>query len=361
ARTSSVKGLSRSLEELVSRSDYAEISGRDKAPAPSVNRRVRVYLPTAFAVLLAVLLLAGTWYHFKPPSSPTQAGQPGSPVSVSDAGPIQAEEELPAQGPGKPGDVYEGKDGAILGFVPGGEFRLKDADAAEGRKTITVQPFFMDKDEVTNHQYVEFLNKNISNIQIQGRTVNNNGEIWLFMGEIREGYEPIVFRNGSFGVKDPRLASHPVVRVTASGADAYARFYGRQLPSVNEWIHAAGVGHLFSDISKNQATNTRSARSDTSTANNPHSSMHNSPVTPSDKSSSPAPVGQAKPNGYGLTGLRGNVREWVVNPAARDKEDSYFIMGEFADQGTEPSLRPIARYPWEAFRNVGFRTIIRTR
>jgi serine/threonine-protein kinase len=226
---------------------------------------------------------------------------------------------------------------------------------------IIVQPFYMDKDEVTNHQYVEFLNKNISNIQIQGRTVNKNGEIWLFLGEIREGYEPIVFRAGFFRVKDPSLASHPVVRATAYGAEAYARFYGRQLPSVNEWIHAAGVGHLFSDISKNQVTDTRSARSDTSTSSSSHSSMHNSSVTPSDTSSSPLPVGQAEPNGYGLTGLRGNVREWVVNPAARKAEDSYYIMGEFDEQGIEPSSRPIARYPWEAFRDVGFRTIMRIR
>ena len=53
-----------------------------------------------------------------------------------------------------------------------------------------------------------------------------------------QGYEPIVFRDGRFSLKDNSYVFYPVVRVTAHGASAYVQFYGCRLPTELEWLHA---------------------------------------------------------------------------------------------------------------------------
>jgi serine/threonine-protein kinase len=53
------------------------------------------------------------------------------------------------------------------------------------------------------------------------------------------GFEPIVYRNGRFMLNNPALAAYPVVKVTAYGAAAYARYYGKRLPTEAEWLLAA--------------------------------------------------------------------------------------------------------------------------
>lgn len=63
------------------------------------------------------------------------------------------------------------------------------------------------------------------------------GRYGFFLGEALEGYEPITYRSGRFLINNPSHASCPVIRVTAYGASAYARFYGRELPSALQWIY----------------------------------------------------------------------------------------------------------------------------
>ena len=100
----------------------------------------------------------------------------------------------------------------------------------------------MDETEVTNRQYVDFLNHILSTIRVEDGVVKVNGDIWLLLEEVMEGYDPIMFHNGKFFVTDPKYDYYPVVRITAYGAEAYARFYGRRLPSELEWFYARRGG-----------------------------------------------------------------------------------------------------------------------
>jgi hypothetical protein len=62
----------------------------------------------------------------------------------------------------------------------------------------------------------------------------------------------------------------------------------------------------------------------------------------------PLPVVQFKPNVYGIRGLGGNVSEWGLSLGMEPspKKDAQYVILPGA----------IARQPWEAFEEVGFRT-----
>jgi serine/threonine protein kinase len=134
--------------------------------------------------------------------------------------------------------TLQGKDGVTLGLIPGGEFTFPQGFGADSGKTVNINAFYMDETRVTNHQYVQFLNGSLSKIRVENGVVESDGTIWLLLGQVFEGYEPIVYREGKFYVNKPEHASCPVLRVTAYGALAYARFYGRRLPTEAEWLYA---------------------------------------------------------------------------------------------------------------------------
>jgi serine/threonine-protein kinase len=141
-----------------------------------------------------------------------------------------------------PAPVVLAEDGATLQLIPAGEVAMP-ADRAQGPAEVRkVNSFFIDEAPVTNHQFVQFLNQNLSTLTIARGVVREDDEIWLLMGEIFGGYNPIFFRKGRFRVSKADYASFPVLRVTAAGAAAYARFYNRRLPTSAEWLYAVGSG-----------------------------------------------------------------------------------------------------------------------
>ena len=95
------------------------------------------------------------------------------------------------------------EDGASMQFVPAGIVALPESSGTQSKRSIRVKPFYMDETLVTNHQFVEFLNHNLSRIRVERGVVRVDGEIWLFLGEVKEKYEPIVFKKSrsSFRIK----------------------------------------------------------------------------------------------------------------------------------------------------------------
>jgi serine/threonine-protein kinase len=245
-----------------------------------------------------------------------------------------------------PTPTLVGKDGATLRLIPGGEVILPKNFGRRAGNSVQVNSFYMDETEVTNHQYVEFLNGVLSRIRVEGGVVKGDGDLWLLLGEVTKGYEPIVFRDGRLFLKDPTLASHPVVRVTAAGAGAYARFYGRRLPTEIEWLHAMkGSGDVLE-----KPLQTPSESSGMMDMETMHGQMSSSSP---DKQAPPkilVPVIYFKPDTYGIRGLEENVSEWGVairtGATQKDEKSPYVIL---------PSMIP--RQPWEAFEEVGFRTV----
>ncbi len=229
----------------------------------------------------------------------------------------------------------KGRDGAVLHLVKGGKLDLSGRFAVEIGQEIDVKSFYMDETLVTNHQYVDFLNEVLNEIEIDGYTVRRNGKIWLNIGEILEGYEPIVYLDGKFQVNNPAHASCPVVRVTAYGSAAYADHYGRRLPTKLEMLYAMLKGGV-----PGKAGN--SAEPETF----------------------PSPVILFKPNAFGIRGLNSMIGEWVVSGArlstpGKGDEINFFVVGGFEKRPDRPKEIPsiVKRQPWEAFEEVGFRCV----
>ncbi|MBW2049384.1 MAG: protein kinase [Deltaproteobacteria bacterium] len=266
----------------------------------------------------------------------------------------------------KPPEVLDRYDGVSLHPIPGGLLTLPESWGSEAGREENVEAFYMDETQVTNHQYVAFLNQMISRVTVQAGVVRADNEIWLLLGEVLEGYEPIIFKSGKFRIHKPAHSSCPVVRVTAYGAAAYARFYGKRLPTAAEWLYALVKGKK--KIKRRPARNTQG------TAKNggmPMSQMMDleelemadeyvveSPRV--EPSHFPSPVILSPPNKYGVRGLDENVSEW----AARKRPTSgavegYVIMGGFRGNGDRNNIlpQPLPRQPWEAFEEVGFRCV----
>ncbi len=336
-RTPSAKALRESLEELLK-----------DVPGTKRNHTVRLWIGVA---LLSVALLAGGaiyHYHYMMPEPHVEVFSP-----VPDITPPRSEIE-PSKGDTVPLDQSTlsnqdaavpreivGKEGASLVLVVGGNVDMID-DAAK-HTTIEVKPFYMDKMPITNYQYVEFLRKNKERLDVRGKTVYGDGKLWLLLGEVLEGYEPIAYKKGKFILK-PEAAASPIVRVTAIGASAYASNYGRRIPSMAEWRLAQ------TESEKAMIRPPESAPSATgpTLALEPGSALKS-------LSSAPFPLSENAANRFQITGLGARVNEWTTYQSQPGILE-YHVLGGTGFQSSAKDH--YERQPWEAFPNVSFRTVI---
>jgi formylglycine-generating enzyme required for sulfatase activity len=183
------------------------------------------------------------------------------------------------------------KDGAVMVRVPAGEFMM-GSPAGEGdaderpRHLVRLDSFYMDAYEVTSAQFCGLLNE--MGDQTEG------GRLWL---DIDNEACPIEFVDGQF-LPVPGLASHPVTEVTFYGAQAYARWAGKRLPTEAEWEYACRAG-----------TTTRYNTGDIIT----HNDANYDGLGGEDVWESTAPVGSFSPNAWGLYDMHGNVWEWCAD------------------------------------------------
>jgi len=249
-----------------------------------------------------------------------------------------------------PEPVVLAEDGATLRFIPAGDVTLSENLARGAQRERKVNSFYIDEAPVTNHQFVQFLNQNISTLTAARGVVREDDEIWLLLGEIFGGYHPIVFRKGQFHVSKAAYASFPALRVTAAGAAAYARFYNRRLPTFEEWLYAVG---------KSENTEVSSGPNDRESNDMLDMEKMHTMMTESQKKSdaptleNPAkrlsPVSDYRENKYGVRAMNRGFGEWSL------------VIKSIPDE--EPLTLPdymilplgVTRQPWEAFEEVGFR------
>ncbi len=315
-----------------------------KQPVSTQGRRLHApFFPKNWLTVLALVIIiaaafgAGYWY-FTYRSSPHLSEHRETGVTSTLQTRVTA-----TRIEGSQTETIAAQDGATLRLIPGGLLRLPPGFNGKKMTVVEIAPFYMDETQVTNHQFVNFLNQMLPKIRIDGGAVKMGKEIWLYLGEVAEGYEPIVFTKGRFQVKNSPHAACPVVRVTAYGAGAYARFYHRRLPTKAEWLFVAMEG-----------------KSPESYANGPlpfPSSFFNTVKLP-------FPVLLFKPNRLGIRGMNENIGEWVinaVNPSKSDEKKSarFAVMGGFTKSSTSHHVlpKPVIRQPWEGFEEIGFRCV----
>jgi serine/threonine-protein kinase len=363
-RTPSVKALRESLEGLLERAEVAE-----RPWWKGLHRRQVIAIA---GVAAAIVVISNVYHHFIMGHEPAPL-----PVVVSE----QRDEKLGAPSTlperGARAATVVGKDDATMHRVPGGKVIVLDRPGSGTGTSHNVAPFYMDETEVTNYQYVEFLNQVLSKVQLKDNTVLGEDRPWLLLGHVYGGYEPIVFRNGRFELKEVAVAAYPVVRVTGYGAQAYARFFGKSLPTEVEWLHAASAGQKSSDdrVRDRQAPSVPPSeleqemegwlsgyRSDGKREKwSPQAEVPSGFSAQTAASLIPYPVSVFSPDSNGIRGLNRNVSEWgrrvVLSPPVPGQ---YVVLGGMRGSILHgDSLFPgFAQDPAMAFEDVGFRCVV---
>ncbi len=132
---------------------------------------------------------------------------------------------------------------ADMVLIPAGEFEMGSIlgdDDEEPVHPVFVDSFYMDKYEVTNRKFKEFLDANPK---------------W------RKKNIPKKYQDGDYlkhwtGNSYPaRLADHPVVYVSWYAANAYTKWKGKRLPTESEWEKAASYNLVNDSMEKNYKYN----------------------------------------------------------------------------------------------------------
>jgi serine/threonine-protein kinase len=330
-------------------------------------------------VILSVMLVAAmTIWHL--------IGEPDKSHQISTSQPVLTETDLTLQkeksfseqliASEPPQQTILAEDGATMRFVPGGVINFAESSGTQSKRSVKVNPFYLDETQVTNHQYVEFLNQNLSRVRVDRRVVRSDEEIWLLLGEVIEGYDPIIYQNGRFRVSNAAFASYPVLRVTGFGASAYADFYGRRLPTVTEWLYTVKKGAVSQSNSSGTVSEPATGRPmdwmmdrwmgsdmmDDWSDSRPDSGRASTPQTlkPLQKLE---PVLSFQPNALGIRGMNNDVGEWallLIGATSRDEksDEEYVVLGGIEGLAEKDSSIPslVIRQPWEAFEEVGFRS-----
>ena len=354
ARISSVRALILELEEALKAVSKARVPARARSGQTSSGRKIRA--STVFVVVLlsaftgiAIGLLQG-----KVPAllSSSRGKLTGPPPTAGEIAPGT-----------RPPSELSGTDEDVMRIIPAGTVALsRDFGENEGRQ-IQLNSFYLDEMQVTNLQFVNFLNSVLSHIKVENEVVRGDGHLWLLLGQVMPGYEPIVYRDGKFRMQNAAHASCPVLRVSAYGASAYARYYGKRLPTELEWLYVAQQGRRSPDgAAPGRPADSRNMHMGASKMQENATGGSDFLSSPGDHAMMPSPVITQVPNGLGIRGMDGKIGEWVRkelkgkgNP--KDSGEVNMVAGGAMESADTGGFLPkfVARQQWEAFEGVGFR------
>jgi formylglycine-generating enzyme required for sulfatase activity len=214
---------------------------------------------------------------------------------------VERGEPTPFEDPGQlpiSGSPTLSNDGTMV-RLPDGSFimGLTDEDPLDiqnaGRKKVTVSSFYIDRFEITNKEYRDFLS-DLSGDEREARTPDSTA--W------DESASRANWRTYFYGSE---RSDYPVVAVTWRDAKEYCKWEGKRLPTEAEWEYAARAGRVggvypwagFSprDPQGRYLANFNPGRQGQA----------------ADGYAFTAPVGTYPPNKWGLHDVAGNVAEWV--------------------------------------------------
>lgn len=243
-----------------------------------------------------------------------------------------------------------GQDGAEMFLIPEGEFLMGsgDEDLKEDSPVhkVYLDSFYIDKFEITNELFAEFLNS----IKV---SEDKSGQRWNWIvlrtdieTEERNTWWPteiLYDKKTQTYYAFPGFEKYPVISVSWYAADAYCRWAGKRLPTEAEW-EKAGRGDLpekrfpwGNEIPTGGVIFEKRW-------------LHNTVPAPTEK------VGNYHPNGYGIYDMAGNVWEWCsdwYSPNYYKKSPYRNPRGH--DEGTEKVLRGGSWFNTAQVLRVAFR------
>ncbi|CAM2068455.1 SUMF1/EgtB/PvdO family nonheme iron enzyme [Sulfidibacter corallicola] len=202
-----------------------------------------------------------------------------------------------------------------MSYIPLGLFSMGDngqRDTAP-RRNVHVESFFIDKFEVTNRQFKQFVDANPQ---------------WA-PGRISPRFhDGNYLKHWGGGAPASGDLDRPVSYVSWYAAEAYAKWLGKRLPTEAEWEKAASGNTKRQKYWWGKHSDAKMAVYE---------------FYPEKKA---APVGKFPPNGYGVHEILGNVNEWVL-----DTYDPNFYR---TSNGQDPVNT--AEGPQKVFRGGSFRS-----
>ena len=238
--------------------------------------------------------------------------------------------------------------------IPAGDFRMGSNAAASGDEqpvhTVYVNAFYIDKYEVTNEEYKQFVDANPR---------------WRKNRILRAHHDGNYLKHWTGNRYPDGKGKHPVTWVSWYASMAYAQWKGKRLPTEAEWEKAARGGLSSNNYLLNGLINSRTANYDRNI-------------------NAATGVGNYQANPYGLYDMIGNVLEWCLdaynssfyanssrlNPIAGGSIDS--IVLRFEDLNDRRVLRGgswssspttslityrFTRYPKQTSDTIGFRCV----
>ncbi len=193
--------------------------------------------------------------------------------------------------------------------------------------SIELKDFWLDRFEITNRQYKEFVDQGAYRSQEHWKQrFAKDGRI-LAWAEAMTLFRDSTGRPGpstwELGTYRDGQADHPVGGVSWFEAAAYAHFAGKELPTVHHWMRAAGTS-FFADILLLS-----------------NFDGHGAAAAGSHQGLSP----------FGAYDLAGNVKEWCWNASGGRR----YILGGGWNEPSYTFDDPDARAPWNRAPSHGFR------
>ena len=192
-------------------------------------------------------------------------------------------------------------------YFPAMELYLPNTNYSESHENLHIKPFYMDRYEVSNFEYKEFVDANgYYNKEYWPSELMHKG-IKISFNEVKTSF---VDKSNFPSPKDWQQGAYengkdhfPVAGISWYEAYAYAKFREKSLPSVAEWYYAFD-------------------------RNRPNKALENANINSYNFTKSR--VETTSMNHNGIYDMVGNVREWVYNNIT-DKNKKGILGGSFAD------------------------------
>jgi len=200
---------------------------------------------------------------------------------------VQHPEELQTI-PAKTEEITWEKDNSVMVYIPAGEFLMgsNEYDNEKPPHKVYLDAYYIDKYEVTNEQFANFLNK-------WGKDTDENSQKMFY--EHDWGMKKIsgLFESPQRWQSAKGYEEYPVINVTWYGANQYAKWAGKRLPTEAEWEKAC-----------------RASSTTTYYYGNEENKLNEYAWYSANSDSKTHPVGTKEPNAWGIYDMHGNVWEW---------------------------------------------------